>query len=196
MKLTKVCIIRWIDRKCIIYTQWNTSQPWKWMKSCHFQQNAWKWKRSRKVTLTQKRPMSHVLSHIWKLKHKKLNPDQSLLEAKSGNWSLDNVYQINLRSQQSIPNVIQHSGEITGPDNLIYIVWTNRRKKLQASKHKLISKGKCALYTCIEISLYSPQMYTIIVNFLNKLMKLLRNQRDHWVNNIRARIKRLTLLWY
>ena len=27
-----------------MYTQWNTSQPWKGMKFCHLQQHGWTWK--------------------------------------------------------------------------------------------------------------------------------------------------------
>jgi hypothetical protein len=28
-------------RKCVIYTQWNFTQPWRRMKSCHSQVNGW-----------------------------------------------------------------------------------------------------------------------------------------------------------
>jgi hypothetical protein len=32
--------------KCGIYTQWNFTQPWGRMKSCHSQLNEWNWRTS------------------------------------------------------------------------------------------------------------------------------------------------------
>jgi hypothetical protein len=34
------------SRKCGIYTQWNSIQPWRRMKSYHSQVNGWNWRTS------------------------------------------------------------------------------------------------------------------------------------------------------
>jgi hypothetical protein len=42
-------------RKCGIYTQWNFTQLWKKMKSCHLQVNEWNWRRSPQAKLARLR---------------------------------------------------------------------------------------------------------------------------------------------
>jgi hypothetical protein len=52
-------------RKCGIYTQWNSTQPWRRMKSYHSQANGWNWRTSFWASLAGLRNQkSHVLPHM------------------------------------------------------------------------------------------------------------------------------------
>jgi hypothetical protein len=52
-------------RKCGIYTQWNSTQPWRRMKSYHSQVNGWNWRTSFWARLARLRKPKIVCSPLY-----------------------------------------------------------------------------------------------------------------------------------
>jgi hypothetical protein len=49
-------------RKCVIYTQWNFTQPQRKMKFCHLQINGWNWRTSSEAKLARLRKSKIICS--------------------------------------------------------------------------------------------------------------------------------------